>query len=722
MTVMQESFSEYELTPDQSAVLGALEQLLVGKQCCFLLKGYAGTGKTFLMQGVTRYLRDAEVPFRLLAPTGRAAKVISQKTKCPASTMHKAIYMLDDLKEYKVKDVEGSETYKYYFDLAHNEDDARTVYIVDEASMISNVYSEGEFFRFGSGHLLDDFVRFVNLDNNDHQKKIIFIGDSAQLPPVGSCNSPALDESYLAEKYRIQPQCCELTEVVRQKSNSGILANATAIRERIKKSEYNVLDIDLTNEDVASLKVSDLLDTYVAACASSSDQDTVIVAYSNRQVKDYNDIVRQHRFPGCPTVCRGDRVLVVHNNYGHQIPLLNGEFGEVVEVEEDVETRTAFLNKPIDGKRVNIPIDLSFRWLVVRFPDLGGRLHDIRFMVSENLLNSKERDLSSDECKALYVDFKERHRDLKSGTPEFKETIKNDPYFNCLQLKFGYAVTCHKAQGGEWQHVFVDFSCPGGYFNEAYFRWAYTAITRAQARLYGLNTPHFGILTATDDAADAPVEAQRDVICVPADAIVGDLGFEMPVGSLFSRALFCTVHNLIENDVIVISELAQSQHCEHYTFSRADGSATAFVDYKGDETVSHVRWKNGSHAELQAHLTSVLATLEGKQIVVVGDTAVSADVKVDIPEGVSYLAEFYEAIQDKATEANVSIVEVTHPTAYLGRYVFQKEGLRACVDYTFNGKGRLKLERPGPKKSTTSDELLREVLGFGSGERGMLHE
>jgi hypothetical protein len=285
-------------------------------------------------------------------------------------------------------------------------------------------------------------------------------------------------------------------------------------------------------------------------------------------------------------------------------------------------------------------------------------------------------------------------------------------------LKFGYAVTCHKAQGGEWKHVFVDFSCPGGYFNEAYFRWAYTAITRAQVHLYGLNTPHFGILAATNDTANVPIEAQRDVICVPADAIAGDLGFEMPVDSLFLRALFCTVHNLIENDEIVISELAQSQHCEHYTFSRAGGSATAFVYYKGDETVSHVQWKPRANAELQAHLTTVLATLEGKQIVVVGETAVSADVKVDIPEGVSYLTEFYEAIQDKATEANVSIIEITHPTVYLGRYVFQKAGLRACVDYTFDGKGRLKSNRPGPKKSTTSDELLREVLGFGSSGEG----
>jgi len=705
-----DAFQPYDLTLDQQQLLEQLDAFFSSAQKCFVLKGYAGTGKTFMMEGVTRFLQAEERPFRLLAPTGRAAKVIAEKTKHTASTVHKAIYSMDDLKEYKVQDADGSETYKYYFDLRNNDDDARMVYIVDEASMVSNVYSEGEFFRFGSGHLLNDFFEYVNLDSNDHQKKILFIGDDAQLPPVGSKHSPALDVQELSRRGRCDVQSYELTEVVRQEEGSGILANATAIRDGIRSDKFNVLGIDTSHDDVSAIHVANLLDSYLTACDASSIRDTIIVAYTNSQVKDYNDLVRQHRFPDKPDVCAGDRVLVVQNSYRHEIPLLNGEFGEVVAVSADVERRTVPLNKPQEGKKVIVPVHLSFRDVVVRFPGSDGEEYDIECKIHDELLNSKERDLSSDEHKALYVDFKKRHAQLEAETPEFKEAIKNDPYFNCLQLKYGYAVTCHKAQGGEWAHVFVDFGSTMGCFTEAYFRWAYTAVTRAQCHLYGLNAPHYGVLTATEVQNVDLDQVAADVICVDG-AAAEDVGVDMSGCPPFLSGLLGAVQERLGTSGIRVATVAHHQYCEHYSFTLGDKQATAMLDYTGKDRVSRVRWKPGGDADLKTQLSELLTPLKGKTIVVQQAGEAPPEAEIEMPAGVDYLREFLETIGKKMESIGVHIVEAKHPTPYLGRYVFHRDGHTACVDYTFKGSGLLSRVAPGPS-GTTSESLLHEVMQF----------
>lgn len=212
---LKEAFSKYTLTSGQNSLIDELEKFLSDQTPCFLLKGYAGTGKTFLMEGLTDFLLQSKRNFVIAAPTGRAAKVISQKTKHKACTIHKTIYSSKELKEFKTKDEDGTETFKFYFEIRKNEDPTNTVYIIDESSMISNVYSEGEFFRFGSGFLLKDLIKHINFDNNDYNKKIIFIGDNAQLPPVNMNFSPALNGKYLQENCGLVSNEFELTEVVR---------------------------------------------------------------------------------------------------------------------------------------------------------------------------------------------------------------------------------------------------------------------------------------------------------------------------------------------------------------------------------------------------------------------------------------------------------------------------------------------------------------------------
>ncbi|MDP9076106.1 MAG: AAA family ATPase [Bacteroidota bacterium] len=293
---LQEFFATYTLTTGQSSLVDELDMFLTDSSTCFLLKGYAGTGKTFLMKGLSDFLTFNKRSFRIAAPTGRAAKVISQKTKHKAYTIHKTIYSSKDIKEFKVKDEEGTETFKFYYDLKNNGDPSNTIYIIDESSMLSNVYSEGEFFRFGTGYLLKDLITYINADNNDHHKKIIFIGDDAQLPPVNMNFSPALDSKYLRENCNIESKEFELTDVVRQKANSGILFNATRIRQSLKANLFNQLDIETKFEDIDQTKQEDLLAKYLLACNNIIDDETIIIAHSNSSVKEYNDFVRNHFF------------------------------------------------------------------------------------------------------------------------------------------------------------------------------------------------------------------------------------------------------------------------------------------------------------------------------------------------------------------------------------------------------------------------------------------
>jgi len=214
---LAEIYADYQLNGGQQELVLKLDDFLKNANSnVFLLKGFAGTGKTYITKGLTEYLTSIGRKFILAAPTGKAAKVIKERTKSEAFTIHRTIYSYKDLKEYKVENIDGTETFKFYFDLSDNTHDADTVYIIDEASMISDKTQEGEFFRFGSGRLLSDLIKYIHIDYNDHNKKIIFIGDTAQLPPVGMNFSPALNSEYLEKEFNLKSSSYELTEIMRQ--------------------------------------------------------------------------------------------------------------------------------------------------------------------------------------------------------------------------------------------------------------------------------------------------------------------------------------------------------------------------------------------------------------------------------------------------------------------------------------------------------------------------
>jgi len=681
---LKETFSKYALTSGQNELLDELDKFLSDKSTCFLLKGYAGTGRTFMMKGLTDFLTETKRSFRIAAPTGRAAKVISQKTKHKAYTIHKTIYSSKDLKEFKTKNEDGTETFKFYYELKHNEDPDNTIYIIDEASMLSNVYSEGEFFRFGSGYLLKDLINYINFDNNDHNKKVIFIGDNAQLPPVNMNFSPALDGKYLQENCNLVSSEFELTEVVRQKAESGILHNATKLRQSLKANIFNQLDIETSFNDINKTKHEELLSKYLEACNNSIDEETIIVAYSNSSVKEYNDFVRNHFFPNQNTITVKDKIILVSNNYNYpQMELLNGDFGIVKEVSTINESRTIKLkrkNRRNETIEVNIP--LTFRNVTITFTDEEFKKHDIQCKIIENLLYSRHRDLSSDELKALYIDFKIRNEKLKSGTKEFKDAIRSDVYFNALRIKFGYAVTCHKAQGGEWANTFLNCKTSMGYFNSSYFRWLYTGITRAKENLYTLDEPHFTIGSNLQPPKIENFQPREDILTLNTEISEIELPFDFSNQTKFVKHIYLIVSECLKDENVNINDIRHTNYLEHYTISQGNETAVFKINYNSHNKITTIQ-KPSNSTEFVESVYSKIVKLQHK-LVIVSEPEIK---ETEFEFEQEFLREHYELRKRQMFEKNINIIKIEHHK-YQEVYTFHKNGFKAVYRFYYNGQCR----------------------------------
>lgn len=707
---LRDFFPSYGLTPGQATLIDNLEDFLSDNSTCFLLKGYAGTGKTFMIKGLTDFLSENKRSFRISAPTGRAAKVISQKTNHKAYTIHKSIYSRKDLKEFKVIEEDGTETYKFYYDLRHNEDPANTVYIIDESSMLSNVYSEGEFFRFGSGYLLKDLIKYINFDNNDHNKKVIFIGDNAQLPPVNMNFSPALDGKYLKENCSIESKEFELTEVVRQKANSGILHNATQIRESLKSNLFNQLDIETNFNDINKTKHEELLSKYLRACNNSIDDETIIIAYSNSSVKDYNDFVRNYFFPNQQFLTVGDKVILVSNNYNHQkIELLNGDFGFVTQVSSVNESRVINLKrKNRVGKMIEIDVLLSFRNVIIAFTDEEQNKQDIECKIIENLLYSKKRDLSSDELKAIYIDFKIRNKLLKAGTKEFKDALMSDPYFNALRIKFGYAITCHKAQGGEWKNAFLNCKTSMGYFNSSYFRWLYTGVTRAKENLFTIDEPHFKIGNNLLPPKIENIAPRQDILVLSDEILEMEIPFDIPNEIPFLRNIFFAVNDILKDANLKINSIKHTSYLEHYTFSQGNENVVFKIHFNNKNKITRIE-KQTTPSVLAETIYFALTQLENKAIILSEEDAPLSGCEKPFEFDKPFLKEFYESVKLKIESSNFYVNSIEHKP-YCEIYEFKKNGLVATYKFWYDAKSIFKKTEIIPTRTTGLTDEINEIL------------
>ena len=465
-----------ELTIQQNKVFEQIKAFLNSDASVFILRGYAGTGKTTMVKVIADYIEQTR-QLAMMAPTGRAARVLAMKTGHTATTIHKAIYSKAHVEPKKVKNIAESE-FKFVFSINNSENGGNIVAIVDEASMVCSRKIEHELFMFGTDNLMEDLLTFVRPNFGG---KVIFVGDPAQLPPVGESVSNALRAEYFKEK-GLKVIEAELTEVLRQKDDSVILKNAMMIRDLLKKDKRNQLVFEEQKDDVETVPSEQFLDKYLNYRKESGKHDSVIICYSNKSANRYNRDIRKSLYGGDVPLQENDILLITQNNY--RLDRMNGEFVPVLSIGERTQ-QSAPVYAQIGGKKERIVITLNF--IKVTVPNGDG--NPIPCMLLEDLLTSDTATISIDENRALYINFCMRNPNLKQGTESFAEALLNDEYYNAIRAKYGYAVTGHKCQGGEWGKVFVDYTGRTGLDDDS-LRWAYTATTRAQKTLYVTNLPH----------------------------------------------------------------------------------------------------------------------------------------------------------------------------------------------------------------------------------------
>lgn len=422
----------------------------------FVLKGYAGTGKTTVISTIVNNLIEINKKYVLLAPTGRAAKVIANYSNKPAFTIHKKIY-------FPKKSSGGGVSFTMQQNKHKN-----TIFIIDEASMISDQSIESKLYENGS--LLDDLISYVYSGENC---KMILLGDSAQLPPVGMDISPALNTDTLELGFDKNVDSIELDEVMRQELNSGVLYNATKLRELLKDSFITEFKFKLFGfKDIVRLTDGyDIQDAINQAYSNYSIEDTAFIVRSNKRANQYNEQIRLKILDKESDLSVGDYLMVVKNNYfwlkekDEAGFIANGDIIEVLEI---------YSFKELYG--------FNFAKVKIRMVDYPNQIPFETVLILDTL-KSESPSLTYEQSNALYTEVQKDYEHLTSKYAKFQK-VKNNEYFNSLQVKFSYAITCHKSQGGQWDTVFIEQPYLPDGIDRDYIRWLYTAMTRAKNKLY----------------------------------------------------------------------------------------------------------------------------------------------------------------------------------------------------------------------------------------------
>lgn len=447
----------YSPTKSQQKSIQLFSSYLTAKdsKAVFLLKGYAGTGKTTLIATWMKSLKPLGFRIVLMAPTGRAAKVMSTYAATKAYTIHKRIYFTQQNKQGAIK-----------FKLQKNKH-RKTIFIVDEASMIADNQQYAKLFENGS--LLNDLIEYVSAGDDC---KLVVVGDTAQLPPVKQELSPALDKVFLETSFQLDVHESELNEVVRQAANSGILTNATALRKIIQSGVQSSFCFEVTHSDdvIRMIDGYEIQGALEDAYREAGRTETTIIVRSNKRANLYNRQIRTQIMGLENALSVGDLVMVVKNNYFWLSTnssagfIANGDVLEILRI-------SAF--KELYG--------FQFAEVQVRLVDYDDQPPFDTVLILDTL-DSETHALTAEQSHSLYTQVRQDYGHL----PQYKQymEVKKNPFFNALQVKFAYAVTCHKAQGGQWKRVFVEQPYLPDGPSIAYYRWLYTAITRATEKLY----------------------------------------------------------------------------------------------------------------------------------------------------------------------------------------------------------------------------------------------
>ena len=597
-----------KLTDSQKQLLTQINQFLKSDKEVFIIKGYAGSGKTFFSKFLVDSFEKNDIPFLLMAPTGKSAKVLSQKTKKKVSTIHSTIYNLKNIKE-------DNENYRFYFELNENPL-LKGVFIVDEASLISDTYSKNETLRFGSGYLLRDLIEFINFNP---MKKLILIGDNAQLPPIKADNSPALDKNYL-EKFGLKVEEFTLTEVVRQKNI--ILDNSLIIRKQLQKNIFNKLNLKYNEE---FKKVDNF----------EYQKNSIIIAYTNKAVFAYNQTIREKMFEDIDEIYPNEKLMVIQNTKIFDIFLSNGDFVKVIKVGNKEIRKVALKNEKV--------VNLVFRDLLIE-----ANQKQIECKILENTLFSDKPSLSGLEQRALFVDFIQRNN-INQSAPNFKEVLLNDKYFNALKVKFGYAITCHKAQGSEWDNIYLDASYKTDKLSQEYFKWLYTAITRAKKRVFIKNPPSVSYLSTNSQTIKSTKDNRFNL-------------------KDFRLVLYQKVLTLIKEYEII--SITSHPYKEIYKIGINDEVINIVFYYNKKNIITKILF---SKENINSNILKNLLTPLIK-------TPIFAKQK-EFNFKEEFLEEFYKSFEFD----DIKIINIEHLN-YKERYTFQRGDEIAIIDYFYNGK------------------------------------
>lgn len=456
----------FQPTLKQNIFFQMISEFLTDKneEQIFVLKGFAGTGKTTVISTIVNSLNDINMKAVLLAPTGRAAKVIANYSNKPAFTIHKRIYFPKKGKGGGVSFTTQANKFK------------NTIFIVDEASMISDVAADSKLYENGS--LLDDLIFYIY---NGQNCKMILLGDTAQLPPVQMEVSPALDTDSLALHYDKTVLSIELDEVMRQEEKSGILYNATQLRELLKETFLTDIQFKVKGfKDIVRLTDGyDIQDAIQSAYSNYSIEDTCFIVRSNKRANQYNQQIRTRILDKDSELSVGDYLMVVKNNYfwlketDEAGFIANGDIVEVLEIFKFVELY-GFKFAKVKIRMVDYPNQKPFETIMLL-----------------DTITSESPSLTYEESNSLYQEVMKDYE----AEPQYRKflKVKNNEYFNALQVKFSYAITCHKSQGGQWNTVFIEQPYLPDGITVDYVRWLYTAVTRAKDKLYliGFNDESF---------------------------------------------------------------------------------------------------------------------------------------------------------------------------------------------------------------------------------------
>lgn len=438
-----EKLSEYLSSSDYSRI--------------FVLNGYAGTGKTTLISALVAVLRETGVKSVLLAPTGRAAKVLTRYSGQQAFTIHKRIYRQRTNADYESK-----------YSLDMNKEQG-AVFIVDEASMLSDSSGDGQIF--GSGSLLEDLITYVRKGRNC---RLILVGDNAQLPPVGADYSPALEPSALLHYGDVT--YTSMDDVVRQSVESGILFNATMVRCMLENNLCEIPRFDLSRPDIEAIDGGEFLEKLQDCYDTYGRDETIVVTRSNKRANRFNEGVRRYILSAEEAIESGDMLMVVKNNYHYTERIENCPMSFIANGD------IARLKKI---RRFEDFYGFHFADAVLSFADYDDT--EIECKILLDTIASESPSLTREESRRLFDEVEKDYTDIKSRIKRYKE-IRENPHFNAVQVKFAYAVTCHKAQGGQWRAVFVDRCLFGDEpMTKDMLRWLYTAVTRATDKLYLVN-------------------------------------------------------------------------------------------------------------------------------------------------------------------------------------------------------------------------------------------